>query len=281
MKLRKLTGSDGKPLIEGKWALLGGKLAKGDLTATYPDDEGKYMVVISPLGKPPFNIHGVFLVKKDGDMLSKVKLGLEAESQGVTSLKYAGEWDQSDSEAEYTSDFHSEFEVSSQSRLYKYICKFGQLSGVGCFNSRMMKVNIKADKINNNFIFKVDNKKDGQDSMLIDLNMIDAPYKIELMSPMLKEPLGNDVFLITLTPNTGHLQIDCNYQNMVVNFRYPEPWAWPGSNDIRFDMYLDGEEQFTYKQEVKIKDVSKFLFSLYKCVNNLINDVFRRVVSIF
>ena len=249
MKLRKVND-----IIEAKWALLGGRLAKGDLTATPPDDDGKYRIVISPKGKPDFNIDGVFLVKRTDGALSYVNIGLTAESEGVTSLSYAGEWDQVNNDQVYQSDFHSEFFISRSSRLFKYFCKLSEDAGIECFSERKMVVNIKIDRANkNNLLFRVDNSKDKVQSMLIDINMIDAPYKVELVSERLEDLLGTNTFLMNIINNPGHLEINCNYQELEVHFKYPA--AWEREVAVSAELVVGGVSFVKYDRSFIIDEV--------------------------
>ena len=65
---------------------------------------------------------------------------------------------------EYGTKFHSDFEVTKNNRIYIIMCKLGERLGSGCFNTRKMSVETHISKksenlLLNNFKFFVNNQK--------------------------------------------------------------------------------------------------------------------------
>ena len=152
MKIKARKNDDGSVDVKTKWLLLEGKAGKGDLDAEYKD--GVLNVEIRPFNRPVVDME-VFWLPEYADAektnMKYLKFGFNSESQGKSLASYLGELDRVNTTQVYSTDFHSEFEVSKGNRIYIIMCKLGERLGSGCFNSRKLKVKTFFDKVNKNY----------------------------------------------------------------------------------------------------------------------------------
>ena len=89
MKIKNNKIDDNNAEVKAKWALLGGKFAKGDMDSTYSD--GNLKITIKPFNRPVVNFNGFFLPEYKDEVLSHLKFGFDSKRGGDQIIKYSGE----------------------------------------------------------------------------------------------------------------------------------------------------------------------------------------------
>ena len=89
MMIKNEKMDDNNAVVKAKWALLGGKFAKGDMLSTYAD--GKLDIVLTPFNRPVVNFHGYFLPEYEDEVLTHLKIGFDSKRGGNQIIKYSGE----------------------------------------------------------------------------------------------------------------------------------------------------------------------------------------------
>ena len=89
MKIKNEKMDDNNAVVKAKWALLGGKFAKGDMDSTYSN--GKLDIELKPFNRPVINFHGFFLPEYKDEVLSHLNFGFDSKRGGNQIVKYSGE----------------------------------------------------------------------------------------------------------------------------------------------------------------------------------------------
>ena len=179
-------------------------------------------------------------------------------------------------EAVYDTKFHSELEVTKGSLIYTSLCKLGQLMGGGCFETRTMAVQTHMEKLNKNmfmnkYAFKVQNTKDGQTNLDIDLNTLEtAPYTLKVMTPVLTEQLGRDTFLVTAARSPGKgFTVESNIRDTRFTFTHgQETLEGLKGKGFHAELRNDGDTTIKYDLFLNYEKVNHFiiLLSLYAII---------------
>ena len=172
----------------------------------------------------------------------------------------------------YDTKFHSELEVTKGSLIYTSLCKLGQLMGGGCFETRTMAVQTHVEKLNKNmfmnkYAFKVTNTKDGQTNLDIDLNTLEtAPYTVKVMTPLLREQLGRDTFLVTAarTPGKG-FTVESNIRDTRFTFTHgQETQEGLKGKGFHAELRNDGDTTIKYDLFLNYEKVNQFILLFYR-----------------
>ena len=89
MKIKNEKTDDNNAVVKAKWALLGGKFAKGDMDSTYSN--GNLDIVLKPFNRPQINFNGFYLPEYENGVLSHLNIGFNSQRGGDQIIKYSGE----------------------------------------------------------------------------------------------------------------------------------------------------------------------------------------------
>ena len=129
-------------------------------------------------------------------------------------------------DAVHDTNFVSDLDVTEGSLIHKGLCKFGEMTGGGCFLTRKMEVETHVEKQNQNLFvnkykLRIKNVKDDHTDLDVDINSLAPPYTFKIKTPLLTRALATDTFLITSSNTAGKgFSVESNLADTRFSFNY-------------------------------------------------------------
>eukprot|EP00090_Calanus_glacialis_P017890 TRINITY_DN2775_c0_g1_i2.p1 TRINITY_DN2775_c0_g1~~TRINITY_DN2775_c0_g1_i2.p1 ORF type:complete len:864 (-),score=245.27 TRINITY_DN2775_c0_g1_i2:151-2718(-) len=224
MRLKGNRKSDGSFKSKAKFSLLGGKVATGEIDASYADN--KFNIVLKPNNMDDIDLTVYMKPSYNGNMYSGAAFGYEAKKGGEPMLKYDGVHKRTNDASKYDASLKTELQLSEKSLLYPTFCKIGNAVGSGCFKSRKMELTAFVDKVNKNklmnkFSFGLKNIKDGETRLEATISTLQNPYQLKIVSPLLQDKIGSKEFTITADHQPGkQLTVTSSFQQFKFFFKH-------------------------------------------------------------
>jgi len=232
---------------EAKWALLGGRLAKGRADASLVAGSGS--LVVTPDKGNPITVSAHF-PEEDGD---DTKFGFSATKGGEKLFSYEGNLVRKNSGSTYEVGLESDIDLREKSLMYSTGCRIGSLVGSGCFKTRQVSASVILDKTDDKRLSVYFNDiKDGESTLEFTLNTLNSPYKVDLVTPLLTESLGSDRMFVMVDYQPGtQLTAQTSYKDLKLEMRtgktaegrqfFVEMWR-EGAKNINYDLDVEYEE---------------------------------------
>jgi len=224
MRLKGNRKSDGSFKSKAKFSLLGGKVATGEIDASYADN--KFNIVLKPNNMDDIDLTVYMKPSYNGYKYSGAAFGYEAKKGGASMLKYDGVHKRTDDASKYDASLKTELQLSEKSLLYPTFCKIGNAVGSGCFKSRKMELTAFVDKVAKNkllnkFSFGLKNIKDGETRLEATISTLQNPYQLKIVSPRLQDKIGSKEFTITADHQPGsQLTVTSSFQQFKFFFKH-------------------------------------------------------------
>merc|ERR1712123_119930 len=224
MRLKGNRKSDGSFKSKAKFSLLGGKVATGEIDATYADNT--FNIVLKPSNYDDIDLTVYWKPSYAGQKYAGADFGYGAKKGGVSMLKYDGVHKRTNDYKTYEASLKTELQLSDKSMMYPTFCKIGNAVGSGCFKSRQMELTAFVDKINKNklmnkFSFGLKNIKNGETRLEATISTIQNPYQLKIVSPRLQDKIGSKEFTITADHQPGQqLTVTSSYQQFKFFFKH-------------------------------------------------------------
>jgi len=224
MRLKGSINPDGSFKAKAKFSLMGGRIATGEMEASYKDN--KFNIIIKPSNYDDIDLTVYFKPSNAGGKYSGAVFGYEAKKGGVSMFKYDGEHKRINDASKYDASLKTELQVNEKSLMYPVLCKIGNAVGSGCFKRRTMELNgfvnkVQKNKFLNKFSFGLKNTKDGETRLEASISTMQSPYQLKIVSPRLQDKIGSNELTITADHQPGkQLEIVSSYQQFKFFFKH-------------------------------------------------------------
>merc|ERR1711923_68919 len=224
MRLKGSVNPDGSFKAKAKFSLMGGRIATGDIDASFADNT--FNTVVKPNNFDAIDLTFYFKPSYTGGKYAGTTFGYEAKKGGVSMSKYDVEHKRVNDASKYDASLKTNLQLNEKSFLYNPLCRIANNLGSKCFKQRTVELTgfidkVQKNKLLNKFAFGLKNTKDGETRLDVSVSTLKNPYELKIVSPRLQPKIGSNELTITADHKPGkELTILSSYQQFKFFFKH-------------------------------------------------------------